>query len=284
VQESRTIGAHYQADQCVVPDFESDGYFVSSNRQVQEADRMAQKHKGKIALITGANKGIGFEVARQLGKEGITVLVGARDPQLGEGAAEKLRTVGVDAHFIELDVTKPESIAKAAEQIRRQYDKVDILVNNAGVVAKGDGPPSVADPDAVRRVLEVNFFGVLAVTQAMLPLVRKAPSGRIVMVSSGLGSLTWNADPNWSFAAIKPLGYNGSKAILNMMTVQLAWELRDTPIKVNTVNPGYTATDLNGNSGTQTIEEGAAETVRQSLAPDDAPTGGFFETGGVVPW
>jgi NAD(P)-dependent dehydrogenase (short-subunit alcohol dehydrogenase family) len=252
--------------------------------QAQEADRMAQKHKGKIALITGANKGIGFEVARQLGTEGITVLVGARDPQLGEGAAAKLRAEGVDAHFVELDVTKPESIAKAAEQIRGQYDRVDILVNNAGVVAKGDGPPSVANPDAVRRVLDVNFFGVLAVTQAILPLVRKAASGRIVMVSSGLGSLTWNADPNWSFAGIKPLGYNGSKAILNMMTVQLAWELRDTPIKVNTVNPGYTATDLNGNSGTQTIEEGAAETVRQSLVPDDAPTGGFFETGGVVPW
>jgi NAD(P)-dependent dehydrogenase (short-subunit alcohol dehydrogenase family) len=251
---------------------------------MQEADRMAQRHNGKIALITGANKGIGFEVARQLGMEGITVLVGARDPQLGEGAVAKLKAGGADAHFIELDVTKPEAIAKAAEQIRALYGRLDILVNNAGVVAKGDGPPSVADPDAVRRILDVNFFGVLAVTQAMLPLVRNAASGRIVMVSSGLGSLTWNADPNWSFAAYKPLGYNGSKAILNMMTVQLAWELRDTPIKVNTVNPGYTATDLNGNSGSQTVEEGAAETVRQSLAPDDAPTGGFFETRGTVPW
>jgi NAD(P)-dependent dehydrogenase (short-subunit alcohol dehydrogenase family) len=245
---------------------------------------MAQTHKGKLALITGANKGIGFEVARQLGTEGITVLVGARDPQLGESAAAKLRAGGADAHFLELDVTKPETIAKAAEQIRAQYGKLDILVNNAGVVDKRDGPPSVADPDAVRRVLDVNLFGVLAVTQAMLPLVRNAASGRIVMVSSGLGSLTWNADPNWAFAAIKPLGYNGSKAILNMMTVQLAWELRDSSIKVNTVNPGHTATDLNGSSGTQTIEEGAAETVRQSLVPDDAPTGGFFETGRIVPW
>jgi NAD(P)-dependent dehydrogenase (short-subunit alcohol dehydrogenase family) len=125
---------------------------------------------------------------------------------------------------------------------------------------------------------------VLTVTQAMLPLVRESASGRIVMVSSGLGSLTWNADPAWSFAAVKLLGYNGSKAILNMMTVQLAWELRDTPIKVNTVNPGYTATDLNNNSGTQTVAEGAAETVRQALVPDDAPTGGFFQTGGVAPW
>lgn len=242
------------------------------------------KHIGKVALITGANKGIGFEVARQLGAEGVTVLLGVRNPQLGKEAEATLRAEGADAHFIGLDVTKPATIGGATQQIGAQYGRLDVLVNNAGIVAKGDGPPSVADPGAVRSVLEVNFFGVLAVTQALLPLVRKAPSGRIVMVSSGLGSLTWNADPNWPFAAVKPLGYNGSKAILNMLTVQLAWELKDTPIKVNTVNPGYTATDLNGNSGTQTIAEGAAETVRQCLVPDDAPTGGFYETGGVVPW
>jgi NAD(P)-dependent dehydrogenase (short-subunit alcohol dehydrogenase family) len=245
---------------------------------------MAQQHKGKIALITGANKGIGFEVARQLGAEGITVFLGARDPQLGEAAAAKLKADGADAHFLLLDVTKPETITRAEETIQSKHGRLDILVNNAGIVAKGDGPPSVADPQAVRDALEVNFFGVLAVTQAMLPLVRQSSSGRIVMVSSGLGSLTWNADPNWPFAAVKPLGYNGSKAILNMLTVQLAWELRDTPIKVNTVNPGYTATDLNNNSGHQSLQEGAAETVRQSLIDDDAPTGGFFETGGVVPW
>jgi NAD(P)-dependent dehydrogenase (short-subunit alcohol dehydrogenase family) len=165
-----------------------------------------------------------------------------------------------------------------------RYGRLDILVNNAGISDKRDGPPGVADPEAVRRILEVNFFGVLTVTQAMLPLVRNSASGRIVMVSSGLGSLAWNCDPAWHFASAKRLGYNGSKAILNMMTVQLAWELRDTPIKVNTVNPGFTATDLNDNRGTQTVEEGAAETVRQALAPDDAPTGGFFQTGGVAPW
>jgi NAD(P)-dependent dehydrogenase (short-subunit alcohol dehydrogenase family) len=245
---------------------------------------MAQEHKGKIALVTGANKGIGFEVARELGRQGITVLLGARNAELGKAAETKLKADGLDAQFVALDVTRPETIKAAEEAIRKQFGRIDILVNNAGVVAKGDGPPSVADAEAVRQVLEVNFFGVLAVTQAMLPLVRKAPSGRIVMVSSGLGSLTWNADPQWPFAAVKPLGYNGSKAILNMLTVQLAWELRDTPIKVNTVNPGYTATDLNGNSGHQSLAEGAAETVRQALVPDDAPTGGFFETGGVVPW
>jgi NAD(P)-dependent dehydrogenase (short-subunit alcohol dehydrogenase family) len=247
-------------------------------------DCMPLKHKGKLALITGANKGIGFEVARQLGAEGITVLIGARNPFLGQAAEARLKADGIDAHFIELDVTKPETIEKAAERIRAQFGGLDILVNNAGTHAKGDGPPSVVDPDAVRRALDVNFFGALAVTQAMLPLVRNAASGRIVMVSSGLGSITCNADQNWSFAAIKRMGYNGSKTILNMMTVQLAWELRDTPIKVNAVNPGYTATDLNGNTGTQTVQEGAAETVRQALAPEDAPTGGFFETGGAVPW
>jgi NAD(P)-dependent dehydrogenase (short-subunit alcohol dehydrogenase family) len=245
---------------------------------------MATNYKGRIALVTGANKGIGYEVARQLGKQGITVFVGARDAALGEEAAGRLRAEGSSVCFIELDVTKPGTITNAANRIRAEHGRLDILVNNAGIAQKGDGPPSVADPDAVRRILDVNFFGVLAVTQAMLPLVKNSSSGRIVMVSSGLGSLTWNADPKWPFAAVKPLGYNGSKAILNMLTVQLAWELRDTPIKVNTVNPGYTKTDLNGNSGTQTLEEGAAETVRQALAPEDAPTGGFFQTGGVVPW
>jgi NAD(P)-dependent dehydrogenase (short-subunit alcohol dehydrogenase family) len=244
----------------------------------------AQNHKGKIALITGANKGIGCELARQLGKQGVTVLVAARNAKLGEAATAKLKAEGADAHFIELDVTKPHTIAKAAQTIQTQYGRLDILVNNAAIVDKADGPPSTADPEAVRRVLDVNFFGVLAVTQAMLPLVRKSQAGRIVMLSSGLGSLTWNADPQWPFAAVKPLGYNGSKAILNMMTVQLAWELRDTAIKVNTVNPGYTATDLNGNKGTQTLAEGAAEALRQALAPDDAPTGRFVGTGGVVPW
>jgi NAD(P)-dependent dehydrogenase (short-subunit alcohol dehydrogenase family) len=244
----------------------------------------AQNHKGKIALITGANKGIGYELARQLGKAGVTVLVGARNKKLGEAAAAKLKADGADAHFIALDVTKPQTIAQAAQTVRTRHSRLDILVNNAAIVDTADGPPSTADPGAVRRVLDVNFFGVLAVTQAMLPLVRDSAAGRIVMISSGLGSLTWNADPKWPFAAVKPLGYNGSKAILNMMTVQLAWELRDTAIKVNTVNPGYTATDLNGNKGTQTLAEGAAEALRQALAPDDAPTGRFVETGGVVPW
>jgi NAD(P)-dependent dehydrogenase (short-subunit alcohol dehydrogenase family) len=233
----------------------------------------------QIALVTGANKGIGYEVARQLVGKGITVLAAARNPELGEAAASR-----IGAQFIELDVTNSSTIARAAARIQADHGRLDILINNAGIVDKADGPPGAVDPAAVRRVLEVNFFGVLAVTQAMLPLVRNSASGRIVMVSSGLGSLTWNADPAWAYAAVKRMGYNGSKALLNMMTIQLAWELRETGIKVNTVNPGYTATDLNNHTGTQTLAEGAAETVRQALAPHDAPTGGFFETGGICPW
>jgi NAD(P)-dependent dehydrogenase (short-subunit alcohol dehydrogenase family) len=245
---------------------------------------MAPTHTGKIALVTGANKGIGYEVARGLGKENIAVMVAARNPSLGKAAAANLNAEGGHAEFLELDVTKPVTVVAAVDTIQRQYGHLDILVNNAGIVQPGDGPPSAADPAAIRRVLDVNFFGVLAVTQAMLPLVRKSSSGRIVMVSSGLGSITMNADPAWMYVAIKPLGYNGSKAMLNMMTVQLAWELRGTPIKVNTVDPGYTATDLNGHSGHQTIAEGAAEIIRQCLISDDAPSGGFFNTDGVVPW
>ena len=159
-----------------------------------------------------------------------------------------------------------------------------MLVNNAGITVQGDGPPSKADLDAVRRVFDTNFFATVAVTQAMLPLVRKSPSGRIVNVSSGLGSLALNSDPASPYAEVKILGYNASKAALNMMTVQLAYELRDTGIKVNAADPGYTATDLNNNSGPQTIEEGAEETVRLALLPDDGPTGGYSDRHGAVPW
>jgi len=238
----------------------------------------------KLALVTGANKGIGFEVSRQLGKAGYTVLVAARNPTLGEAAVEKLRTDGVDAHAVELDLNRQDTIDKLAAEITARHPHLDILVNNAGITDRTDGPPSNASLAAVRRIFDTNFFGTVAVTQAMLPLLRKAPAARIVNVSSGLGSLTLNSDRSWEYANFKPLGYNASKAALNMLTVQLAYELRDTPIKVNSADPGYTATDLNNNSGPQTIEEGAAETVRLALLPADGPTGGYFETAGPRPW
>jgi|HubBroStandDraft_3_1064219.scaffolds.fasta_scaffold58941_3 NAD(P)-dependent dehydrogenase (short-subunit alcohol dehydrogenase family) len=239
----------------------------------------------RVALITGANKGIGLEVARQVGKAGCTVLVGARNVELGREAALRLKVEGHDAHFIALDVVKPETIKRAAEEIERNFGRLDILVNNAGIAALGrDGAPSTADIEAVRATIETNFIGALAVTQAMLPLLRKSKSASIVNVSSELGSITGHTTPEWKFAHVRAIGYSASKAAMNMMTAQLALELAGTAIKVNSVNPGYTATDLNKHSGPQTVQEGAAETIRLALAGPDGPTGGFYETGGTLPW
>ena len=239
----------------------------------------------KIALITGANKGIGFEVARQLGKQKCTVLVGARNAKLGEEATAKLKKEGIDARFVQLDVTRRDTIEAARAKIETEFGRLDILVNNAGIADRGgDGPPSRANIDAVGRTLQTNFVGALAVAQAMLPLIRKSAAGRIVNVSSELGSITGFGDPNWKFGHAKFIGYCASKAAMNMMTAQLAAELRDTNIKINSVNPGYTATDLNNNQGTQTIEEGSAETIRAALLGDDGPSGQFLETGGKLPW
>jgi NAD(P)-dependent dehydrogenase (short-subunit alcohol dehydrogenase family) len=238
----------------------------------------------RIALVTGANKGIGFEVSRRLATAGMTVLLGARNAALGSASAAKLRAEDLDVRFVELDLVRPATIEAAAALIAADFQRLDVLVNNAGINDPADGPPTAADLNAVRRVMDTNFFGTLAVTQAMLPMLRKASAARIVNVSSGLGSLTWNADPNWEFAPVKLLGYNASKAAMNMLTVQLAYEFRSTAIKVNAANPGYTATDLNGHQGHQTLAEGAAETVRLALLPTDGPTGGFFETSGRDPW
>ncbi|NYE30376.1 NAD(P)-dependent dehydrogenase (short-subunit alcohol dehydrogenase family) [Rhodanobacter sp. K2T2] len=238
----------------------------------------------RIALITGANKGIGLEVARQLGKAGHHILLGARDEARGRAAEKALRDEGIAVRFVAIDLADSASLAAAAADIEAHEGRIDILVNNAGIAVQGDGLPGTTDLDVVRRTFETNFFGNVAVTQALLPLVKKSRAGRIVNVSSGLGSIALNADPNWDYAAVKLIGYNGSKAALNMFTVLLAAELKDSGIKVNAVNPGYTATDLNGNSGHQSIEEGAAETVRMAQIPDDGPTGGFTSTEGVEPW
>ncbi len=238
----------------------------------------------KTALVTGANKGIGYEVARQVAASGCTVLLGARNQALGEEAAAKLVAEGLDVRYIAIDLTAPKTIAAAANRIAADFGHLDILVNNAGIAAPGDGPPTASSPDAIEKTLRVNFLGSVAVTQAMLPLLRKAPSARIVNVSSGLGSLTLNGDPAWPYATHKYLGYSASKAALNMLTVQLAYELRDTAIKVNSADPGYTATDLNGHTGTQTIPEGAAEAIRLALLPDDGPTGTYSNSEAVVPW
>jgi NAD(P)-dependent dehydrogenase (short-subunit alcohol dehydrogenase family) len=236
----------------------------------------------KVALVTGANKGIGLEVARELGKAGWIVLLGARNAERGRAAEAKLRAEKLDAHFVELDVIEPRTISLAASKIQEEFGRLDVLVNNAGIVDSQDGPPSSASVDAVARIMGTNFFGTVAVTQAMLPLIRKSTAGKIINVSSGLGSLARHGNPTWD-ARYDLLGYSSSKAALNMFTVQLAFELKNEGIAVNSAGPGYTATDLNEHRGHQTVEQGAAEIMRLALL-ENGPTGGYFETGGSIPW
>jgi NAD(P)-dependent dehydrogenase (short-subunit alcohol dehydrogenase family) len=238
----------------------------------------------RVALISGGNKGIGFEIARRLGQAGLTVFAGARNRDLGAAAARKLQDEGLDVRHIELDLLRPATLEAAAVALGAEFQRLDVLVNNAAIIDSGDGPPSTVEGDAVRHSMETNFFGTLALTRAMLPLLRQAPAARIVNVSSGLGSITLNGDPEWIFAPYKLLGYCASKAALNMLTVQLAFELRGTAIKVNSADPGFTATDMNDNRGTQTVEEGAAEPVRLALLPAEGPTGGFSDRAGRLPW
>lgn len=241
----------------------------------------------KVVLITGANKGIGFEVARQLGRAGFTVLLGARDAKRGEEAASKLRSEGLDVRYVVADLDRAAETATAlAGQIQKEFGHLDVLINNAGIfdLTGGDSPASTVTSEALKRTFEINFFGTVEFTQPLLPLLRGAESARIINVSSGLGSLGLNSDATSPFYPVKPLGYNASKAALNMFTVDLAWELRDTKIKVNSICPGFTATDINNNTGTQTIEEGAEAIVRFAQQPDDSPTGGFFHKDGFYPW
>ena len=239
----------------------------------------------KVALITGANKGLGYETARQLGKQNVKVLIGARDETRGREAAEKLQAEGFDAEFILLDVSDEKTHEAAAKYVEEKHGKLDILVNNAGIVLESmGGKPSETSSETLRKTFDTNFFGAIAVTQAFLPLIKKSAAGRIVNVSSGLGSLAQNADPNWDYSAVKPLAYNSSKTALNAFTVILAHELKDANIKVNSADPGYTATDLNGNQGTKTVEQGASVITDLATLPDDGATSGYFDDQGVVPW
>ena len=184
----------------------------------------------RLALVTGANKGIGLEIARQLAEAGVTVIIGARDPERGRIAAETLAAQGLTVEAVRIDLNDGDSITAAAETIRERHGRLDILINNAGIVDAEDGPPTSASPEAARRIMETNFVGTLAVTQAMLPLLRLSAAGRIVNLSSSLGSLAVNGDPTSPYYSARLIGYNASKAALNMLTVQLAAELRDTPI------------------------------------------------------
>ena len=249
------------------------------------------QHK-PVALVTGANKGIGLQIAKDLAAHGFTVLVGSRNLERGETAA---KTVGVDARALQLDVTNQASIAAAAERIRNELGRLDVLVNNAGISHAGkpgrplpeiakSGRASVASLDEVRAVFETNVFGVIAVTQAMVPLLRQAPAGRIVNVSSASGSLTMNADPTNPHRAMFGIVYSPSKTALNAITLAFALELESTPIKVNAACPGFTSTDLNNFAGTRSVQEAAREPVRLALLDANGPTGTLSNEDGPLPW
>lgn len=238
----------------------------------------------KTALVTGANKGIWREIARRLAAVDCTVWLGCRESGRGEEAAAALRAQGGDVRFLTLDVADCASVMRAAAVLADETDRLDILVNNAAVALDAGAKPSVLAVAAMQTTYEVNVFGPVRVTQALLPLMRAAPAARIVMVSGGLGSLALISDASHSFYPFNMLAYNSSKSALNAVTVAFAKELRDGPIKVNAADPGYTATDLNRHRGTRSVAQAAEIVVRLALLPDDGPTGGFFNDEGRQPW
>ena len=247
-----------------------------------------------VALVTGANQGIGLQIAKDLVAHGFTVLVGSRDFERGEAAAKE---VGPEAHALQLDVTNRASITAAAEWVRNEFGRLDVLVQNAAISNTRKLPgqsieeyakttrPSNVSLDEMRAVWDTNVFGVLAVYQAMLPLLRETPGARIVNVSSGVGSLTTNSDPAFPYRAIFGPVYPASKTALNALTLAMALELDPEGIKVNAVSPGFTKTNLNGYAGTETVEEGAREAVRVALLGRDGPTGRFTRwQNDNIPW
>jgi NAD(P)-dependent dehydrogenase (short-subunit alcohol dehydrogenase family) len=239
----------------------------------------------KTALVTGANKGIGYEIAAGLGEQGYSVGIGARDETRREEAVARLRAAGIDAFGVPLDVTDDQSVAAAAELIAERAGHLDALVNNAGITGAGPQQPSTVDPAIIRAVVETNVIGVVRVTNAMLPLLRRAPSPRIVNMSSSVGSLTRQSGRG-SETTTGPVAvaYAPSKTFLNAVTLQYVQELAGTHILINNACPGFVATDLNGFRGVRSPREGAATAIRLATPPDGGPTGGFYEDDGVVPW
>lgn len=240
----------------------------------------------KTALITGANKGIGLETARQLGKMGISVFLGARDLAKGEAAAELLRGEGIAASALALDITSEAAVQSAAGALAAKTGgSLDVLVNNAGVFLDWGTSPLEVSEDVIRRTFETNYYGTLRVTRAFLPLLRKSAAGaRIVNLSSVLGSITLAADTSSFYSAMKGMAYQTSKAALNMMTVAFANELRGEGIKVNAVHPGWVKTDMGGEGAQMEIPDGARTSVRLATLGADGPTGGYFHLDDPLPF
>ena len=238
----------------------------------------------KSALVTGANKGIGREVARQLAIDGFKVWLGARDAERGTRAAAELRAEGLDVHWLEIDVTNDSSVAKSVSTVRNESSHLDVLVNNAGVAINYDRPPSEQAMADIKATYEVNVFGPIRVTQAYLPLLLAAPAARIVMVSSYSGSIVRALDSASPSYSVNMLGYGSSKSALNAITVSFAKELAVRGVRVNAAAPGYTATDLNQHKGRRTVQQAAQIIVRLATLDDTGPTGGYFDDDGPVPW
>lgn len=247
----------------------------------------------RIALVTGANQGIGFQVAKELVANGVTVFVGSRNLERGKIAAEQ---IGAGATALQIDITNRISIDAAAEIIQSKFDRLDLLVNNAAIsnTNKGDltleayskvSRASNAPLDEIREVWETNVFGALSVYQAMLPLLRKSLGARIVNVSSGVGSLTSNSDPTFPYRAYYGPIYPASKAAMNAMVLAMMIELEPSNIKVNLVSPGFTKTNLNGYAGIESLEDGSREVVRVALLGPDGPSGTFTRWENIeIPW
>jgi NAD(P)-dependent dehydrogenase (short-subunit alcohol dehydrogenase family) len=244
----------------------------------------------KIAFITGGNRGLGFQTALDLKDEGVKVVIGSRDLAQGEQALKKLKDAGVDADVLQFDITKPADYQAAYNYFDTRYGHLDILVNNAGVAAgkfPGTGPEHSASEvpsDVLHRVFETNFFAVVALTDTLLPLLKKSSAGRIVNLSSILGSLNLQADPNSPIYHAKSFAYDASKTALNAFTIHLAYELRDTNIKVNSAHPGWVKTDMGGEQATMELSQGGKTSAALATLPADGPTGGYFHLGQPLPW
>ncbi len=247
----------------------------------------------KVAFITGANKGIGLETARGLAKLGITVIMGSRDEARGRAAADQLRADGhKSVESVRFDVTRTEHQREIFQLLQKRFGKLDILVNNAGIMIEeadftkpnGFNTTSTVKPEILRKTFETNFFAVVELTQALLSLIRKAPAGRIVNLTSILGSLTLHADPSSPIYNKKSFAYDASKTAINAFTIHLAQELRDTKIKVNAAHPGWVKTDMGGPQALMDVADGGKTSVQLATLPDSGPTGGYFHLGERLPW
>ena len=244
----------------------------------------------KKAFVTGANKSIGFETAKQLLQLGYHVFLGSRTEEKGREAVTQLQSEGFEnVEFIKIDVTVSDSVNAAREEIGKRTEILDVLINNAGISGGMDQSASTADIKILKEVFETNFFGLINVTQTFLDLLKKSAEPRIVNVTSGLGSLTLHTDPNWKYYPVKLIAYNSSKAALNMFTITLAYELRDLPFKINSVDPGYTATDFNQHRGPGNVQDAASRVVKAATLDESGATGQFFSDDnnsqtGISPW